>query len=114
MTIDVAQIHCRASALHETRIEALEALPPVERVEGMARLLSDPRRWAMESALRRWAQTDESIANSVDALDCRIFSIAISAMRELGFSEAEAHAAKRYPHKPVKRVDSGIRGVRGR
>ncbi|WP_163722017.1 epoxyqueuosine reductase [Mycolicibacterium psychrotolerans] len=29
-------------------------------------------------------------------------------------SEAEAHATKRYPHKPVKRVDSGIRGVRGR
>lgn len=26
-------------------------------------------------------------------------------------SEAEAHAVKRYPHKPVKRVDSGIRGV---
>ncbi|MDN4522232.1 MULTISPECIES: epoxyqueuosine reductase [Mycolicibacterium] len=26
-------------------------------------------------------------------------------------SDAEAHAVKRYPHKPVKRVDSGIRGV---
>ncbi|HEY9265913.1 MAG TPA: 4Fe-4S binding protein, partial [Mycobacterium sp.] len=26
-------------------------------------------------------------------------------------SEAEAHAVKRYPHKPAKRVDSGIRGV---
>ena len=85
--------HCRrAQSAAADRIEALEALPPLERVEGMARLLSDPRRWAMESALRRWAQTDESIANSVDALDCRIFSIAISAMRELGFSEAEAHA----------------------
>lgn len=26
-------------------------------------------------------------------------------------SDAEAHATKRYPHKPVKRVDSGIRGL---
>lgn len=26
-------------------------------------------------------------------------------------SDAEAHAVKRYPHKPVKRVGSGIRGV---
>ena len=28
-------------------------------------------------------------------------------------SDAEAHAVKRYPHKPVKRVDSGVRGRRG-
>ncbi|MFT4396297.1 TetR/AcrR family transcriptional regulator [Gordonia lacunae] len=85
--------HCRQSqATAASRIEALASLPPVERVEAMARLLSDPRRWAMESALRRWAVTDESIAASVDQLDCRIFAIAISAMRELGFSETEAHA----------------------
>ncbi len=74
------------------RIESLESLPPIERVDALARLLSDPRRRAMESALRRWAETDPTIADSVDRLDCRIFAIAISAMRELGFSEAEAHA----------------------
>ncbi|WP_238419095.1 TetR/AcrR family transcriptional regulator [Gordonia sp. 'Campus'] len=85
--------HCRmAQSAAAARIEALESLPPIERIEGMARLVSDPRRWAMESALRRWAETEPAIADSVDQLDCRIFAIAIAAMRELGFPEAEAHA----------------------
>ena len=85
--------HCRkVQTAAAAQIAALENLPPAERIEGMARLVSDPRRWRMEGAMRRWAETDGSIADSVSELDGQIFQIADQAMRELGFDEAEAHA----------------------
>ncbi|AZZ81925.1 MULTISPECIES: TetR/AcrR family transcriptional regulator [Gordonia] len=85
--------HCRkVQAAAVTRLANLEELPPVERIEGMAGLISDPRRWRMEAAMRRWAETDGSIADSIAELDGQIFQISHQAMRELGFDEAEAHA----------------------
>ncbi|GAC55087.1 TetR/AcrR family transcriptional regulator [Gordonia amicalis] len=85
--------HCKkVQAAAVAQIAELEVLPPIERIEGMTRLMSDPRRWRMEAAMRRWAETDESIADSISELDGQIFQIAHQAMRELGFDEAEAHA----------------------
>ncbi|MCR5976160.1 TetR family transcriptional regulator [Gordonia jinghuaiqii] len=74
------------------RIEAFENLPPAERIEAMVALVSDPRRWGMEAAMRRWAETDASIADSVSELDDRTLHIANQALHELGFSDTEAHA----------------------
>ncbi|NKY63826.1 TetR/AcrR family transcriptional regulator [Gordonia rubripertincta] len=85
--------HCRkGQAAAVARMVDLEELPPIERIEGMAQLVSDPRRWRMEAAMRRWAETDGSIADSISELDGQIFQMSHQAMRELGFDEPEAHA----------------------
>ncbi|WAC55097.1 TetR/AcrR family transcriptional regulator [Gordonia sp. SL306] len=85
--------HCREveESARQTLAD-LQTLPPVERIEAMVRLVSDPRRWTVEAAVRTWAETDESLADTVAALDEQIFDIAHEAMRELGFDEPEAHA----------------------
>lgn len=85
--------HCtQAQAIAVARIERLEDLPPIQRIEGLVQLISNPRRASMEAAFRRWAATDSSIADSVTHLDGRILHTADAALRELGFSAAEAHA----------------------
>ncbi len=85
--------HCRH--VEETGGQAmadLQPLPPIERIEAMVALVTDPRRWKVEAAVRKWAETDESLADSVAALDDQIFAAAYDTMRELGFDDREAHA----------------------
>ncbi|MEO9328776.1 TetR/AcrR family transcriptional regulator [Gordonia aurantiaca] len=85
--------HCRQVRSEVVaELAALEDRPPRERIEGMTRLLSDPHRWRMEAAMRRWAETEPSMAESISELDDRVFRITEQAMRDLGFDEAEAHA----------------------
>ncbi|AZG44037.1 TetR/AcrR family transcriptional regulator [Gordonia insulae] len=85
--------HCRRveDAAQKTLAD-LHELPPADRIEAMVQLVSDPRRWTVESAVRTWAETDESIATTVAAIDDQVFRIAHEAMRDLGFEEPEAHA----------------------
>ncbi|MDL9944735.1 TetR/AcrR family transcriptional regulator [Gordonia sp. ABSL11-1] len=85
--------HCRRVEESARRTLAdLASRPPAERIEAMVVLVSDPRRWTVESAVRKWAETDESIAATVAALDEQVFAVALAAMRDLGFDELEAHA----------------------
>ncbi|GAC68990.1 putative TetR family transcriptional regulator [Gordonia soli NBRC 108243] len=85
--------HCRrAQESAMQTLSELADLPPVDRIDAMSRLVTDDRRWKVEAAVRAWAATDETIAESVAALDQRVFDVAYQAMIDLGFSETEAHA----------------------
>lgn len=68
----------------------LDLLPPRERLRHMTERLIDDGTWAVESAVRDWARTDEQVAESVSASDRRVFELVQRALRELGFTEAEA------------------------
>lgn len=85
--------HCtRAHRDALADIDRLEELPPIARIEAMTELVSDPRRHTVESALRRWAESDEALAESVLELDRRVHKVAHKAMLDLGFDDAMAHA----------------------
>ncbi|MFW0784660.1 TetR/AcrR family transcriptional regulator [Gordonia sp. CPCC 206044] len=85
--------HCReVEDSARQMLGELSSLPPVERIESMVALASDPRRTTVESAVRTWAETDESMAAAVTALDEQIFSVTEQAMLDLGFDAREAHA----------------------
>ncbi|ACY21352.1 regulatory protein TetR [Gordonia bronchialis DSM 43247] len=74
------------------RLDGLTTLPPGDRLDAMRTMLADPHRWRVESALRRWADVDPILAGSVALLDQRILDVSADALRDIGFSAADAQA----------------------
>jgi AcrR family transcriptional regulator len=86
-------VAARWCALTDQALSALAELdlqPPRERLRRMTERLIDDGNWAVERAVRDWARTDEQVATSVIASDRRVFELVQHALRELGFTEAEA------------------------
>lgn len=71
-------------------LDDLESLPVDERLGVMSRMLLAEGSWSVERAIRDWARTNEQVAESVRALDRRIFDVVEVTMRELGFGEQDA------------------------
>ena len=71
-------------------LTAIDTIPVDERFELMANLLIDERNWAVEIAVREWARTDANVAESVTALDRRIFEIVQESLLELGLDHDQA------------------------
>jgi|GEM_PF-473575 len=68
-------------------LNAMDTIPVAERFERMAQTLIDEDTRRVEIAVRDWARTDQKVADSVAALDRRIFEVVQDAMREGGFDE---------------------------
>lgn len=71
-------------------LNAMDTIPVAERFERMAQTLIDEDTRRVEIAVRDWARTDQKVADSVAALDRRIFEVVQDAMREVGFDEEQA------------------------
>ncbi len=71
-------------------LDDLENLPPGQRLGVMSRMLLQEGSWTVERAIRDWARTNTQVAESVRALDQRIFDAVESTMRQLGFDEQDA------------------------
>jgi AcrR family transcriptional regulator len=65
-------------------------LAPRERLSQMMSSLVSPRHWTLERAMREWARSDESVAESVRAADRRLLSAVRKAFLDYGFDADEA------------------------
>jgi hypothetical protein len=52
--------------------------------------LVSPRHWTLERAMREWARSDESVAESVRAADRRLLRAVRQAFLDYGFDQGEA------------------------
>lgn len=73
-----------------SQIEALGGLPPRERLAQMMASLVSPRHWTLERAMREWARTDDTVAESVRAADRRILAAVRAAFEDYGFDAEDA------------------------
>lgn len=72
------------------QIATVGELPPRERLAQMMASLVSPRHWTLERAMREWARTDDTVADSVRAADRRILAAVRTAFEDYGFDAGEA------------------------
>lgn len=72
------------------QIDEVGDLPPRERLATMMSSLVSPRHWTLERAMREWARTDETVADSVRAADRRILAAVRTAFEDAGFTAEDA------------------------
>lgn len=65
-------------------------LAPRERLSQMMTSLVSPRHWTLERAMREWARSDETVAESVRAADRRLLRAVRKAFLDYGFDASEA------------------------
>ncbi|GAA2545742.1 TetR/AcrR family transcriptional regulator [Mycolicibacterium diernhoferi] len=73
-----------------SQIETIGELPPRERLAQMMASLISPRHWTLERAMREWARTDETVAESVRAADRRVLAAVRTAFEDYGFDAEDA------------------------
>ncbi|MCF6389054.1 TetR/AcrR family transcriptional regulator [Mycobacterium sp. MBM] len=73
-----------------SQIEAVGELPPRERLARMMASLVSPRHWTLERAMREWARSDHTVADSVRAADRRILAAVRTAFEDFGFDADDA------------------------
>ncbi|ANE81631.1 TetR family transcriptional regulator [Mycobacterium adipatum] len=73
-----------------SQIEAIGELPPRERLAQMMTSLVSPRHWTLERAMREWARSDDTVADSVRAADRRVLAAVRTAFEDAGFDPDEA------------------------
>ncbi len=73
-----------------SQIEAIGELPPRERLAQMMASLISPRHWTLERAMREWARTDDTVAESVRAADRRVLAAVRTAFEDYGFDAEDA------------------------
>jgi AcrR family transcriptional regulator len=71
-------------------IDDMRSIPPRERLSVMMTSLVSPRHWTLERAMREWARSDESVAESVRAADRRLLRAVRQAFLDYGFDQGEA------------------------
>jgi len=71
-------------------IDQMGGVPPRERLSKMMASLVSPRHWTLERAMREWARSDESVADSVRAADRRLLRAVGQAFLDYGFAPEEA------------------------
>jgi AcrR family transcriptional regulator len=70
--------------------DGMGELPPRQRLSKMMTSLVSPRHWTLERAMREWARSDETVAESVRAADRRLLRAVREAFLEYGFDPDEA------------------------
>lgn len=73
-----------------SQIETLRELPPRDRLAQMMASLVSPRHWTLERAMREWARTDDTVADSVRDADRRVLAAVRTAFEDHGFDADEA------------------------
>lgn len=73
-----------------SQIEAVGDLPPRERLAQMMASLVSPRHWTLERAMREWARTDETVAESVRSADRQVLAAVRTAFEDYGFDAEDA------------------------
>ena len=73
-----------------SQIEAVGELPPRDRLARMMASLVSPRHWMLERAMREWARSDDTVADSVRAADRRVLAAVRAAFEDEGFDSDEA------------------------
>ena len=68
----------------------MATLAPRERLSQMMSSLVSPRHWTLERAMREWARSDGSVAESVRAADRRLLRAVRQAFLDYGFDADEA------------------------
>jgi len=63
---------------------------PRERLSNMMSSLLSPRHWTLERAMREWARTDDTVAESVRAADRRVLQAVRQAFEDYGFDSDDA------------------------
>ncbi len=71
----------------------------------MASLIS-PRHWTLERAMREWARTDDTVAESVRAADRRVLAAVRTAFQDYGFDADRGRTAGRRRRSPWVSVSS--------
>jgi AcrR family transcriptional regulator len=71
-------------------LDEMTGVPPRERLSRMMSALVSPRLWTLERAMREWARSDESVAESVRAADRRLLKAVRQAFVDYGFAGEEA------------------------
>ncbi|MGU3499376.1 TetR/AcrR family transcriptional regulator [Mycobacterium sp. C31M] len=72
------------------QIDAVDTLPPRDRLAQMMASLLSPRHWTLERAMREWARTDDTVADSVRAADRRVLAAVRKAFDDAGFDADDA------------------------
>ncbi|MDL9936249.1 helix-turn-helix domain-containing protein [Gordonia sp. ABSL1-1] len=80
--------HADARAL----ILGMRAKPAATRLAAIGDLAADPHRWQVEAAIRRWADTDATLAASVVDMDKTVLALAETTLTELGFDADQARS----------------------
>jgi len=70
--------------------DAMDALPPRERLVAMMNSLVGPRHWMLERAMREWARSEPSVAEAVRASDRRVLKAVRQVFLDDGFDAEEA------------------------
>ncbi|MGE4427402.1 MAG: TetR/AcrR family transcriptional regulator [Solirubrobacteraceae bacterium] len=86
----VAERWCAGREELRVMLDALEKLPPRERLVRMVELVMDARHWRLERAAREWARTSTRVRNTLARSDRWILDTERRAFVELGFSPHEA------------------------
>lgn len=71
-------------------VDDVADLTPRERLSQMMASLVSPRHWTLERAMREWARSDDTVAESVRAADRRLLQAVRQAFLDYGFDADEA------------------------
>ncbi len=86
----VASAWCRDREDMKAMLDALDELPPRERLVRLIELVQDTRYWRLERASREWARTNLRVRHTLARSDGWILEIERKAFSDLGFSAPEA------------------------
>jgi AcrR family transcriptional regulator len=87
---EVAAMWCTGREEMRGMLDALDELPPRERLGRLTELLHDTRYWRLERASREWARTNPRVREMLDQSDRWIVDAERKAFVELGFPTVEA------------------------
>ncbi len=86
----VARTWCADREEMRGMLDALDELPPRERLVRLIELVQDTRYWRLERASREWARTDLRVRRTLARSDGWILEAERKAFLDLGFTAAEA------------------------
>ena len=86
----VAKTWCADREEMRAMLDALDELPPRERLVRLIELVQDTRYWRLERASREWARTKLRVRRTLARSDGWILEAERKAFLDLGFSAAEA------------------------
>lgn len=73
-----------------SQFDSFGELPPRDRLAQMMASLVSPRHWTLERAMREWARSDDTVADSVRAADRRVLAAVRTAFEDYGFDADDA------------------------
>lgn len=80
----VADQWCADTRALLVQLDAVQHLPPLERIRAMSLRLVDDGAWQIERALRAWAREDAAVAKVLEETETFIFEVVQNALTDLG------------------------------